>query len=155
MKLVVVAVALLLALGVAYALAHLALIEVGREVVVLHKWTPGGAVHRTRLWIVDDGPCSWLHHGHADSPWIGRLESDPIITIERGGQTRRYHAARDPESHERVHQLLREKYGIADWWVRFVTGGTERCRAVPVRLEPSATAPGSRRRPPGAGRGCR
>ena len=49
-----VAAAILLSICVAYALAHLALIEVGREVVVFHKWTPGGAVpsnpssHRTR-----------------------------------------------------------------------------------------------------------
>jgi hypothetical protein len=121
---------------VAYALAHLALIELGREVVVLHKWTPGGTVHKARLWIVDDGRYSWLHHGYPDSEWIRRLETDAVVTIERGGRARRYRAMPDPESHARVHELLREKYGIADRWVRFVTGGTARCSAVPVRLEP-------------------
>ena len=136
MKRLMVAAAIVLSLCVAYALAHLALIEVGREVVGLHKWTPGGAVHKTRLWIVDDGPYAWLHHGDAKSAWIRRLETDPIVTIERGGRTRQYRAIPDRESHARVHELLREKYGIADWWVRFVTGGTERCPAVPVRLEP-------------------
>jgi hypothetical protein len=135
MKRVMVAAAIVLSLCVAYVLAHLALIEVGREVVILHKWTPGGAVHRARLWIVDEGRYSWLHHGSADSDWIRRLATDPIVTIERDGRPRQYRAIPDPESHQRVHKLLREKYGIADRWVRFVAGGTERCPAVPVRLE--------------------
>jgi len=141
MKRVIVAAAILLGLCVAYALAHLALIEVGREVVILYKWTPGGTLHKTRLWIVDDGRYSWLHHGYPDSPWIRHLETDPIVTIERGGRTRQYRATPDPESHQRVHKLLREEYGIADWWVRFVTGGTERCPAMPVRLEPVENQP--------------
>jgi hypothetical protein len=136
MKRVMVTAAIVLGLCVAYAAAHLALIEVGREVVVLHKWTPGGAVHRTRIWIVDEGRYSWLHHGYADSEWIRRLAADPIVTIERGGKARQYRAIPDPESHQRVHHLLREKYGSADRWVRFVSGGTEQCAAVPVRLEP-------------------
>jgi hypothetical protein len=135
MKRVIVAAAIVLGLCVAYAAAHLALIEVGREVVVLHKWTADGTEHNTRLWIVDEGRYSWLHHGYADSEWIRRLATDPIVTIERDGRTRQYRAIPDPESHQRVHELLRQKYGIADWWVRFVTGGTEHCPAVPVRLE--------------------
>jgi hypothetical protein len=136
MKRVMAAAVVVLGLCAAYVLAHLALIEVGREVVTLHKWTPGGALQETRLWIVDEGGYSWLHHGYPDSDWIGRLETDPIVTIERGGTTRRYRATPDPESHQRVHELLREKYGVADRWVRFITGGTGRCPAVPVRLEP-------------------
>ncbi len=135
MKIVIIAAAIAVGLVATYVLAHLALIEVGREVVVLHKWRPGGAEQRTRLWIVDEGPYSWLHHGDPDSPWIRRLETDPIVTIERGGQARQYRATPDPESHRRVHELLREKYGIADRWVRFLAGDAERCRAIPVRLE--------------------
>ena len=141
MKRVMAAAAIVLGLCVAYAAAHLALIEVGREVVVLHKWAPGGAAHKTRLWIVDEGRYSWLHHGYPDSEWIRRLETDANVTIERGGRTRQYRAIPDPESHQRVHKLLREKYGIADRWVRFVKGGTEPCPAVPVRLEPVASQP--------------
>ena len=136
MKRVMVAAATVLSLCVASAAAHLALIEVGREVVVLHEWTPAGAVHKTRLWIVDEGGYSWIHHFYSDSGWIRRLATDPIVTVERGGRARQYRAIPDPDSHQRVHKLLREKYGIADRWVRFVAGGTERCLAVPVRLEP-------------------
>ena len=109
MKRVVVAAAVVLGLCVAYAAAHLVLIEVGREVVVLHKWTPGKAVRKTRLWIVDEGRYFWLHHGYADSGWIRRLATDAIVTIERDGRAQQYRAIPDLESHQRVHELLREK----------------------------------------------
>jgi len=141
MKRVIVVAAIVLGLCVAYALAHLALIEVGREVVILHKWAPGGAVHKTRLWIVDEGRYAWLHHGYPNSAWIRRLETDAMVTLERRGRTRHYRARPDPQAHQRVHQLLRAKYGIADRWVRFITGGTERCSVVPVRLEPAENHP--------------
>jgi hypothetical protein len=133
---IVVATAIVIGLFVVYAVAHLALIELGREIVVLHKWTPEEATRPTRLWIVDNAATAWLHHGYPDSAWIARLKQDPVVTIERAGLTRRYRATPDPSSHDRVHQLLREKYGIADWWVRFVTGSREHCSALPVRLEP-------------------
>jgi hypothetical protein len=133
---IVLAAAIPVGLLVAYAVAHLALIELGREIVVLHKWAPGGATRPTRLWIVDDGATAWLHHGYPDSAWIERLEQDPVVTIERAGSTRTYRARPDPGSHDRVHRLLRQKYGVADWWVRFVTGSLEECPALPVRLEP-------------------
>ena len=44
-------------------LGHLALIEVGREVVTLRTRRPYGSLQKTRLWIVDDGGASWLHSG--------------------------------------------------------------------------------------------
>jgi hypothetical protein len=141
MKRVMVAAAMVLSFCVACALAHLALIEVGREVVILHKWTPGGAVHKTRLWIVDEGRESWLHHGAPEAAWIRRLETEAMVTIERRGRTRQYRARPDPAAHQHVHTLLRGKYGIADRWVRFVTGGTARCPTVPVRLEPVENQP--------------
>jgi hypothetical protein len=119
----------------AYCVAHLLLIEVGREVVVLHKWVPEGEPRSTRLWIVDEGDVAYFHHGYPDSAWILRLSEDPFVTVERAGVTRHYRATPDPESDARVHALMRAKYGVADRWVRFLAGGTEDCPAMPVRLE--------------------
>ena len=122
---------------------HLALIEIGQEVVVLHKRAGDGPPSMTRLWIVDDGEYAWLHHGYADTAWIRQLEAEPIVEIDRGGETLQYRALLDPAADPKVHRLLREKYGLADRLVRFwagtdtetgfVTGRT--CLAVPVRLE--------------------
>jgi hypothetical protein len=136
LKRIAIATAIALGAFAVYAVAHLMLIEVGREVVILHKWTSQGKTRPTRLWIVDDGASAWFHHGYPESAWIQRLAQDPIVTVERAGTPRTYRATPDPSSHDRVHALLREKYGVADWWVRFVAGGTESCPALPVRLEP-------------------
>lgn len=135
----------------AYVLAHLALIEVGREVVVVHEPTPTGGVRKARLWIVDDGPYSWIHPGSANAQWwIRNMDAHKIVEIERGGQTRLYRAQPDPEAHAKVHKLLRQKYGVADMWVRFLEGTDtesglltfgETCKTVSIRLEPVAAAP--------------
>jgi hypothetical protein len=120
------------ALGLGYALAHWALIEVGREVVVLRTEGDDGAWLESRLWIVDDGGVSWLHGG--DSRWMRNLRARPLVEIVRGGATRRYRAEAAPGPHPRVDGLLRAKYGIADRWVRFVAPDGESTAA--VRLDP-------------------
>jgi len=116
----------------AYVLAHWALIEVGREVIVLRTQKPDGGWLETRLWIVDDGGFSWLH-GNAASDWMRNLEARPTVEIERAGETHRYHAQAVPGPHPRLHELLRAKYGVADRWVRFAGPDKESTR--PVRLE--------------------
>lgn len=121
----------LAALSVSYVAAHWALIEVGREVIVLRSQEPDGGWLETRLWIVDDGPISWLHG--ADSRWVRNLRARPMVEVVRGGQTRRYRATPVPGPHPRVHELLRAKYGLADRWVRFV--GPDDESATPIRLE--------------------
>ncbi len=120
--------------GVALALvcAHLALIEVGREVVTLRTPRPDGGWQSTRLWIVDDGEASWLHS--AGDEWLARFEGDPVVELERDGQARRYRAVARLGPHPRVDALLRQKYGVADRWVRFLVPCAE--GTVPVRLEP-------------------
>jgi hypothetical protein len=123
---VVAAVALLL------VLAHLAVIEVGREVATLRTQRADGSWQETRLWIVDDGGSAWLHSAGAD--WERRFAGDPVVEVERGGVTRRYRAHAVPGPHPRVDALLREKYGWADRWVRLI--GPDYEHTLPVRLDP-------------------
>ena len=132
MKRFAIIVAVILGLGVAYVLAHWALIEVGREVIVLRTEEPDGGWIESRLWIVDDEGVSYLHGG--DSGWMHNLKARPIVEVERGGETRRYRAVPVPGPHPRIHELLRAKYGIADRWVRFV--GPDKEYTMPVRLDP-------------------
>jgi hypothetical protein len=132
MRGVVIAVACIVGIGVAYVLAHWALIEVGREVVVLHTEDADGGWIATRLWVVDDGGYPWVHGG--DSHWMHNLRARPTVKLERGGHTARYRAHPDSDAHPRIDRLLRAKYGIADRWVRFVAPDTP--YATPVRLEP-------------------
>jgi hypothetical protein len=78
------------------------------------------------------------------------MDAHPIVEIVRGGKILRYRARPDPDAHAKVHQLLREKYGLADMWVRFLAGtdtrsglltSGEKCKTVPIRLEPIPAAP--------------
>jgi len=124
--------AVIFGLCAAYMVAHWALIELGREVIVLRTENPDGGWLETRLWIVDDGAFSWLHGG--DSGWMHNLRARPIVEIERSGETHRYRAYAVPGPHPKIHELLRAKYGVADRWVRFVGPDNESTAA--VRLEP-------------------
>ena len=124
-----------LGLCVAYVLAHWALIELGREVIVLRTQEADGGWLESRLWIVDDGSVSWLHGG--DSRWMRNLEARPIVEIERRGETHRYRAQPVPGPHPGLHELLRAKYGVADRWVRFIGPDSESTK--PVRLDPLET----------------
>jgi hypothetical protein len=130
MKRIATALAAVIGLGIAYVLAHWALIEVGREVIVLRTENPDGAWLESRLWIVDEGGFPYLHG--ADSAWMRNLKERPTVEVVRAGETHRYRAIVVPGPHPAIHELLRAKYGIADRWVRFV--GREK-NAAPVRLE--------------------
>jgi hypothetical protein len=123
-----------LAVGVVavLVLAHLALIEIGREVVTLRTQRPDGTWWESRLWIVDEGDSSWLHSGGPE--WLKRFEGNPVVEVKRGGEIRQYRAHAVPGPHPQVHRLLREKYGLADRWVRFI--GPDNESTVAVCLDP-------------------
>ena len=126
------AAAALVAGALLLVLAHLAFIEIGREVVTLRTQRADGTWQETRLWIVDDGGSAWLHSAGAD--WASRFDGDAVVEVERGGTTRRYRAHPAPGPHPRVHELLREKYGLADRWVRLL--GPDAADTLAVRLDP-------------------
>ncbi len=122
--------AVVVGLPVACVLAHLAFIEIGKEVVVLRTRNAEGRTHSARLWVVDYEGYAWVHG--RDSRWLQDIEENPVVEVERAGERRRYLAVPVPGPHPHLHELLREKYGLADSWVRWLAGdeGT-----VPVRLE--------------------
>ena len=132
MRRLIIALAVCAGIGVAYVLAHWALIETGREVVVLRTEETDGRWLETRLWIVDDEGVSWLH-GNMGSRWIENLAVRPSVEVVRGEETHRYRAIPVPGPHPRVHELLRAKYGVADRWVRFV--GPDNETTTTIRLE--------------------
>jgi hypothetical protein len=127
-----IAAAAVLALGAASVFIHYQLIERSGEVIVLRTENPDGSWLETRLWIVDEGGFPWLHGGA--SAWMANLRARPVVEVQRSGETHRYRAVPAPGPHPAIHQRLREKYGLADRWVRFL--GPDRETTTAVRLEP-------------------
>ena len=112
--------------------------ELGGEVIILHTQTANGE-KRTRLWVVDDAGFAWVRAGMSGSGWLARIERNPIVLVERGGRLIRYRAVpvRQPQIRDRIHALMREKYGFAD---RLVSLIRDPAQSVPVRLEPLGAA---------------
>jgi hypothetical protein len=104
MRRALIAVVAILALATAYVVAHWALIELGREVIVLRTEGPDGEWLVTRLWIVDDG---WSHGSTVPTNWMHNLKARPIVEVERAGETIAT-ARRASRAHPRIHGPPRE-----------------------------------------------
>jgi len=109
--------------------------ELGGEVVVLHTRGDDGSGHATSLWVVEDEGALWLRAGVPESGWLERLERRPEVELERGGRTIALRAVPVPQRRDRIHALMRERYGWADVLVASLPGRDPQ-RSVPVRLEP-------------------
>jgi len=82
----------------------------------------------------------WLHSGGDE--WARRFEGDPLVELVRGGVTHQFRAHAVPGPHPHLHALLREKYGVADRWVRLIGPDDETTLAVRLDpVEPPATVP--------------
>ena len=106
------------------------------EVVVLHTAGADGAIHTTRLWIVDDADGAWLRAGHDGSSWFRNLEARPDVEVERGGEMLAVRAvpSRDPADRARINALTATKYGWAESLYGMVSSRDG--AAIPIRLEP-------------------
>ncbi|HTO06783.1 MAG TPA: nitroreductase/quinone reductase family protein [Myxococcota bacterium] len=127
---------LVLLLGVSFVGLIFAASEFGGEGVVLHTHD-GSADRTTHLWVVDDGGFAWLRAGVPGTGWLKRIEANPDVTVERGGQTFHFRAVpiHEPAIRDRIHELMRQKYAWAD---KFVSMLRDPKGSVPVRLEPVA-----------------
>jgi hypothetical protein len=126
-------VALVVALPVVYFGLMIGASELAEEVVVLHTTDERGRDQRTSLWVVDDElETLWLRAGMPESSWLLRIEANPEVELERAGQRAEYTAVPVPEARERIHQLMRERYGLADRIISALRDGSE---SVPVRLD--------------------
>jgi len=105
----------------------------GREVVVVE--TAGGdGTHRTRTWIADDDDGAWIEAANPERPFIADVRQSPTLVLERGGVRRacRAELVPNPDGHEHVRRLLRDRYGWADCWIGLLAD-TRTSLAVRVR----------------------
>lgn len=109
--------------------------ELGGEVAVLTTRDAADVPHTTRIWVVDDAGSAWLRAGQPGSGWLRRLETEPLVELERGGRARSFRAVpvRDAAARDKIHRLMAAKYG----WADRVIGWTRDSRnSIAVRLDP-------------------
>jgi hypothetical protein len=122
----------LLALGLSIVGTQYIASESG-EVVVLQTRDEAGAVHRTRLWVVDHDGSAWLRAGNPSGGWFPRLSTRPDVVVVRGGESLAWRAVPTPEARDTINDLMHEKYGFADGYISFFF---PRAKKIPVRLLP-------------------
>jgi hypothetical protein len=129
------ALGVLLAAALALGVFYVVLAESG-EVVVLETRDAAGAVHETRLWVVDHAGFAWLRTGEAKAPWLMRLRANPEVAVTRAGERRAYRAVvvEDAETRETINALELQKYGWREEVLRI--GGMKAEGTTPIRLEP-------------------
>jgi len=109
----------------------------GREVVVLRTTDEHGSPRETRVWIADEGDHAWIEAATPERAFYRDLLAHPEAELRRGDRSSRVQAAPVPgaEAHAHIRNLLRAKYGIADWWVGLLQDTT---RSVAVRIAPAS-----------------
>ena len=108
------------------------------EVVTLTSLDEAGEPATTRLWVVDLDGYQYLRSGDPGSGWYQRLVANPNVKVERNGQEASYIAVPDTSKVAQVNDLMAEKYGLSETYIKTVLGSRD--GSIPVRLEP-ATAP--------------
>ena len=125
------------AVGALAAIAFVAITLValeGHEVVVVETADADGGTHRTRTWIADDEEGALIEAANPSRPFVRDVRRSATLVLERDGVRRMCGAEvlPNPEGHERVRRLLRDRYGWADCWIGLVAD-THASLAVRVR----------------------
>lgn len=122
------------ALVVAFVASIFLVSEIAGEVVSVRTVEPDGATRSTRLWIVDDAGYAWLRAGMGRVPWVDQAAATGQLTMSRAEKEARYQVVimDDAETRDRVHALMREKYGIFDRYIDLIRDGSG---SAAVRLE--------------------
>jgi hypothetical protein len=102
-------------------------------VAIVETNTPEGSMRSTHVWYVEPRGALWLEAGTPENGWFLDVQSDPILTIEIEGHSRRYRARPidGPSGHEQIRSVMREKYGLRDQWVALLFDTT---RSIAVEL---------------------
>ena len=107
-------------------------------VAVLETRAADGTSRSTHVWFVEPNGELWLEAGTPENSWHLDIQDDPRVSFSSSGHTGQYVAlsVHDSDSRETIRSLLRQKYGLRDWWVALLF---DTARSVVVRLEPASS----------------
>lgn len=136
MKAAAITVASLLA---AFIVVTLWALESG-DVAVITTHPADGRPRSTRVWYTHEDGELWLEAGAPENPWFLDVQRDPRIDFAADDHSGSYRAwpVQTLTARTRIRALLREKYGLRDWWVGLVVDSS---RSLAVRLVPADADP--------------
>ena len=125
-----------------FALVTLLALEAG-GVAVLRTERPDHSVRETHVWWVEHEGALWVEAATPERAWLAEALAAGVVDVERDGvrEHMRVERASGADAHARVRALLREKYGLRDWWVGRLQ---DTSRSLAVLLRPGESEPGSR-----------
>ena len=112
-------------------------------VAVVETRRPDGSTRSTHVWYAANQGELWLEAGAPENSWFEDIQTSPRVVLRIEGKPGVYVAEpiRDPSGHDQIRRLLREKYGLRDWWVALIF---DTSRSVAVRLMPQTEAASGR-----------
>lgn len=136
----------LLAGAAALLLGFVALTGIALEagdVAVLTTQQPNGEARETHVWWAEHEGAIWVEAATPERAWLAEALAAGWVELTREAQRERLRVERagEPAAQRDVRALLREKYGLRDWWVGLLQ---DTSRSVAVRLHPDERATGVR-----------
>jgi hypothetical protein len=104
-------------------------------VAILKTRAPDGSLRSTHVWFAERNGELWLEAGTPKNSWYLDIQRDPLVSFSARERSGQYIAQRveDLGAHAEIRSLLREKYGIRDWWVDLLF---DTSRSIAVELAP-------------------
>ncbi len=88
-------------------------------VAVIETHAANGSLRSTHVWFAEPGGELWLEAGTPENAWYRDVKRDPRVSFSARELSGQY-LARPIEgsgAHDEIRSLLREKYGVRDWWI--------------------------------------
>jgi hypothetical protein len=102
-------------------------------VAIIQTVAPDGSLRETHVWFVEADGELWLEAGTPTNPWYLDIQQNPSLKLRADDLVRNAIARLSSATgaHERIRSLLRQKYGLRDWWVGLLVDSS---RSVAVEL---------------------
>ncbi len=105
-------------------------------VAIIETRTADGSARSTHVWYAEPNGELWVEAGTPENGWFVDIGLNRRVTFATEGASESYVAETIPGkvAHQRIRNLLREKYGVRDWWIGVIFDTT---RSIAVRLVPA------------------
>lgn len=114
-------------------------------VAIVETEAADGSTRSTHVWFAMPDEEIWIEAGTPENGWYVDIQNRAALTLstDEAKLSGDYLAEPLPgdASHQRIRALLREKYGLRDWWIAllFDTSHSVAVRLTPISPSPSST----------------